>query len=55
MEIKRPYRKLSNISIFEVKTTNFDPDIRDGHVIHQIEANEPGIIIEIVLAENFYL
>ena len=30
------------------------PDIRDGHVIHQIEANEPGIIIKIVLAENFY-
>jgi len=25
------------------------------HVIHQIEANEPGIIIEIVLAEKFYL
>ena len=30
------------------------PDIRYGHVIHQIEANEPGIIIKIVLAENFY-
>ena len=30
------------------------PDIRDGHVIHQIEANEPGIIIKIVLAKNFY-
>ena len=24
------------------------PNIRDGHVIHQIEANEPEIIIEIV-------
>ena len=31
------------------------PDIRYGHVIHQIEANEPGIIIKTVLAENFYL
>ena len=27
-----------------LKTTNFDLDIRDGHVIHQIKANERGII-----------
>ena len=41
-------------SISVVKMTNFDPRTRNCHVIHQIEANEPGIIIKLILAENFY-
>ena len=41
-------------SISVVKMTNFDPRTRNCHVIHQIEANEPGIIIKLILTENFY-
>ena len=35
------------------KWPNSTSDNRNGHVIHQIEANEPRITIKIVLAENF--
>ena len=55
MEIKRSKRKLWHFFIFVVKMTNFDLYIRDGHVIHHIKANEPRIIIDVVLAEQFYL
>ena len=35
--------------------TIFDPDIRNGHVIDQIEANEPRIIKNMVVTKNFDL
>ena len=35
------------------KWPNSSSDSKNGHVIHQIEANEPRITIKIVLAENF--
>ena len=41
--------------ILVAKMTNFDPDIRNGHVIHQNEANEPRITKNMVLTKNFDL
>ena len=41
--------------ILVAKMTIFDPDIRNGHVIHQIDANEPRITKNMVLTKNFDL
>ena len=41
-------------SISVVKMTNFDLRAGNWHVIHQIEANDPGIISKLILTENFY-
>ena len=36
-----------------IKMANFDLGTRNCDMIHQIEANEPRIIIELILTENF--
>jgi len=41
--------------ILVAKMINFDPDIRNGHVIHHNEANEPRITSNMVLTKNFDL
>ena len=41
--------------ILVAKMTIFDPDIRNGHVIHQIDPNEPRITKNMVLTKNFDL
>ena len=51
---KQTYRELPYFFDFSGQMTNFDPGTRNCHVIHQIEAKEPRIIIKLNFTENFY-